>query len=540
MAEQNTKRSTTKTTTNKTATVKKNSVENINESKEVIVDNQAVGTTDKKYAQLLDFAALQNILAQNVGKTQNKTYTQYTKEKLITYIQSPLANLDNIRDVSQYIWRISPNYRTLINYYANMPLYSYNVIYRNEDWTKTITNKDFMQEYQNVCTRLENMHLKDLSPKIMATAMRDGIYVGFCYDDEKSFFISDLDPKYCKISGITENNTYIVKFNAAYFDSGSNKEFLYGVNDDGEGTWDKIFVQGYEDYKNNGRDFQWFELPPEKTICMICGDDPLVPLPFFTSTFQSLLDLLDYQDLIRSKTELENYVLLLSKVPLINGSDEVNDFAVDLDLVRLAQQMIDSVAPSLVATAWSPCEVEPIFFNNKNQVDDTNVYSKAIQNLFESIGVSQMLFSGEKSGSVGLRHSIRVDESLMFTQMAKLEANLKRYIKLNMSESFDFYYHKVTIFGEDEYATQLQNMATLGLPCKTDLATLSKTPFEMMNATYMENALGLDVLWQPLASSYTQSSNNEGGGQTKSDDNLSDEGADSRDSGKNEGTKAKG
>ena len=83
-------------------------------------------------------------------------------------------------------------------------------------------------------------------------------------------------------------------------------------------------------------------------------------------------------------------------------------------------------------------------------------------------------------------------------------------------------------------------MATLGLPCKTDLATLTKTPFEMMNATYMENALGLDTLWQPLASSYTQSGDNEGGGQTKKDGDLSEEGADSRDSGKNEGTKAKG
>ena len=185
---------------------------------------------------------------------------------------------------------------------------------------------------------------------------------------------------------------------------------------------------------------------------MICGEDPIVPLPFFLPVFQSLLDLMDYQDLIRSKTELENYVLLLSKIPLISGSEEVNDFAVDLDLVRLSQQMIDEVAPELCATAFSPCEVEPIFFNNKNQVDDTNAYSKAIKNLFESLGISSALF-GDSDNSIGLRHSIRVDESLMFYQMSKLEANIKRYIKLNISENFDFYYHKVTVFSQDEYTT---------------------------------------------------------------------------------------
>ena len=115
------------------------------EPAEVMVDGTKIGTSTKKYAQILDFATLQNILTQNVGKTQSKTYVQYTKEKLITYIQSPLANLDNIRDVSQYLYRISSNYRTLINYYANMPLYSYNVIFKNEDWTKTPNSKRFYE-----------------------------------------------------------------------------------------------------------------------------------------------------------------------------------------------------------------------------------------------------------------------------------------------------------------------------------------------------------------------------------------------------------
>ena len=52
-----------------------------NQMQDVKVDNHTVGTTDKKYAQILDFAALQNILTQNVGRTQTKTYTQYTKEQ---------------------------------------------------------------------------------------------------------------------------------------------------------------------------------------------------------------------------------------------------------------------------------------------------------------------------------------------------------------------------------------------------------------------------------------------------------------------------
>ena len=71
-----------------------------------------------------------------------------------------------------------------------------------------------------------------------------------------------------------------------------------------------------------------------------------------------------------------------------------------------------------------------------------------------------------------------------------------------------------------------------------DYATASgKTPFEVMNDTYMENALGLIDMWRPLTSSYTQS-NKESGGQTKADDDLTDSAIATRDGEKNEGTKA--
>ena len=493
-----------------------------NDSQTITVYNSDVGVSIKKHAQIIDFKKLEDLLVQNVGKTVSKTYIQYTKENLMQYMQSPSRNLNNIRQVSQYLYRISPNYKMLINYYATMPLYSYNVVYRNKDWNKTLVAKKFTADYQNICTRLQNMKINSLSSKVIATCMRDGIYCGFTYDDGKnSFFVDDLDPQYYKIADITDNNTYIVKFDASFFDSGDNKDFLYGVNNDGEGTWDKVFVEGYEAYKNLGNDYRWFELPPERTICVICGEDPITPLPFFTTVFQSLLDLMDYQDLIRNKTELENTVLLLSKIPLLSSTKEVNDFAVDLDLVRLTQQMIDEVAPSLVATAFTPCEVEPVFFHNKDQVDDTNIYINAVKNLFASLGLSPALF-GEADTNTGLRLSIKVDESLMYYQMSKLEANIQRYIKLNISESFNFHYHKVTVFSQDEYLDQLRDQATLGIN-PLEYATVLKTPYELMNCTYMENALDVTSLWKPLSSSYT-ATDNEGGGVTVKDDDLSEEG----------------
>lgn len=496
----------------------------------------------QKYAQMVNYAELRRLLQQNVSKGSTKTYSQYTKERLQQYIKNPLSNIDNLRDISAYLYRISHNYKKIIEYYSYTPLFSYNVSYKTPDWSKPQKNsKKFIKQYQEICQRLENMGLKQVCPQIIGNCLIYGIYVGFCYDDGDSFFINALDPKYCKISSLSEKNTYIVKFDAAYFDSGNNKEFLYGTGNetDGDGgLWDEAFVEGYETYKANGSDYRWFELPPEKTICLICGDDPIVPLPYFLGAFNSMLDLLDYEALIRSKAELENYVLLVSKVPLNKNSGEVNDFAVDLDIVQATQEAINETLPALAGSAWTPCDIDTIEFGNQNQVQDTNIYAQAIKNLFSSLGISEMIFNGEKSGSVGLKHSITVDMTLPFEMLKRIEANISRYIRLNIGEDFSFRFHQISIFNKDEYLNQLKDQATLGIPVKMDFATAGgKSPLDVMNDAYMEAAMNFVDLWSPLESSYTQSGTNKSGGQSKGD-NLTDEGEKSRDAGKNEGTKA--
>lgn len=508
------------------------------DKREVIINGQSIGTIKRDFAQKYNFEQLKDIMMQNVSRTTRKTFTQFTKDALSNYLSNPYSSLDNIRQVSQYLYIVSPQYKTLINYLANMIVGSYNVIYQSPDWSNTLKTSDFMTAYQETCLRLQNMTIPHLSKQSIATMVRDGIYIGFCYDDKKSFFVNALDPSYCKISKLTAGNTYQVKFDASFFDVGNNSEFVRGVNEDGKSVWDQVFVKGYNDYKNLGRDYQWFDLPIEKTICIICGDDPVYPFPFFAPVFQDLLDILDYRDLIRSKTELENYVLLISKIPFISGSNEVNDFAVDMGIVESTQEMLNETLPSLVGAAYTPCDVEKIDFGNKNQVNDTDVYANSIKTLFDSIGISQMLFNGEKAGSVGLKHSIKVDEAVMFDFLERLEANIQRYLRLNISSDFLFYFHKVTEHSFKDYEEALQKKASFGLEL-LDYATIRKTPYEMMNSSRMENAMELSRLWVPLTSSHTQSGSiAERGAPTKDPDDLSDEGLKTRDEDKNGTTQA--
>jgi hypothetical protein len=65
-----------------------------------------------------------------------------------------------------------------------------------------------------------------------------------------------------------------------------------------------------------------------------------MPLPYFLPIFKSLLQLLDTETLIANKNELQNYKLILEKIPLLNG-DDIDDFAVSLDLVMRFQDLLE-------------------------------------------------------------------------------------------------------------------------------------------------------------------------------------------------------
>lgn len=483
----------------------------------------------RQRAQIINYAQLKDIMLQNVSKSSTKTFTQYTKANIINYLKSPYTNLDNIRAVSQFLYRVSMIYKKIIEYTAQMPLFYYNISYKY-DLSKGFQLDAFNKVYYDLCARMQVIDFKKEFSQIIATALRDGIYNGFIYDNEEDgFMIQPLDPKYCKVSGISQEGQYIIKFNASYFDNGNNKEYLYGVNEDGEGTWDQVFIDGYETYKNDGRDFMWFELPPERTICILAGDDYEMPLPYYVNLFISLLDLIDLEQIIADKTELENYVLLVSKIPLIENSGEVDDFAVSLDMVRATQSLINEAVPPLVGTAFTPCDLDVVTFTKSDQADNTDKLAQSMSNLFSNMGVTELVVSGGHStNATGLRHSIQVDEAMALRFVDKLESWVNYYIKYNITENAVFKFHPITYFSQKEYVEGLAVAMASGAPVKYDyLTALGKTPYEMISDTWVEYSMGLTDMWVPLQTAYTMTNNgksDEGGAPPKDEGDLTDEG----------------
>ena len=523
---------TRKTTKENTAKQSEQLVPKKNESREQFAERK----------RALSFEKIEQILMQNVSKTGNKTFTQYTKSLIKSYLQNPYSYRDSIREVSRYLYRVSTLYKKIILYYATMPLYHYNATYEI-DFTKNVNRNKLLKEYNKFLKRLNRTDFPKESIPIIAAVIRDGIYGGFVYDNEDDgLFIHMLDPQFYKIRGKNAAGQWVIYFDANYFSSGNNREFVEGVDGDMSGTWDQVFIDGWKAYQADTMNARWFMLPPEKTICIIANlDDEFdMPLPFFTGIMTSLLDCLDFEQLIADKTALENYCLLVSSIPLIDNTNMIDDFAVSIELVQEAQQQINEVVPDLCATAILPgMELEPIFFTQSNTTDDTDTLSKSIENVFNQSGASQLVVAGGSStNSIGLKQAIANDTALAFTWVGRLESNLQYYIRSNVSESWLFSFHKITWYNRDEYIKEIKESATLGNDKMSYLTALGSTPYQAFCKLMTENILGITDMMIPLKSSYTSSSDSNGGAPEKDDGDLSPEGIATREGGKNEGTKA--
>lgn len=492
----------------------------------------------REKAQKINFQKIEEILQRDPANTPSKTYTEYTREELDTYIASPLTNLDNLRDISQYLTRVSMIYNKILKYYATMPLYTYNIT-PVSDFSEDFDVEKTLKNYETVVKQMDTFKMfKELSNIVYCT-LRDGMYVGFMYNSEEDgMFFMPLDVQYCRIFGKTSEGEWIVYFNAAYFDQGNNTDFLYGIDDDGIGIWDPVFVEGYEAYKSD-RSFQWFRLTPELTFCMIAGSDDqfYCPTPYFMPLFRSLLQLIDTENIVAAKTELQNYKLILNKIPLLGNTDDIDDFAVSLELIMKFQQLMENLVPDQVGVGTTPCDVEVVEFEESTSTDDTDEVSTSINNLFSAAGINQLvLSSGSSSNASGLKYSICNDLGDISVYLRRIESWLNYYIKHNIAEGFHLEIFNETQYNRDDFIQEKKESATLGAS-KTDyLCSLGSTPAKVYSQLKFEaTVLNIQQYMTPLESTYTQSSSDDNGGRPEMDETeLSPEGEATRDSGKND------
>lgn len=345
---------------------KKQAVKKAPANKESLKETKAMSSQEFELARQQFFEALNSLQYASLLKTTNITYTQYTKENYRTYVLNPLRNERELRNMSQFLARVSMPYVRILRYFANIYAFYWNLTPKIDPLNKP-ESEDLLNKYTEMCTTIENLDLPVEMSNVIYFTLRDGVFYGFLYEDDDSIFIHRLNPDYCKPVAI-EDGVFNFAFDLSYF-----KKYPEALE-----TWDPEFKTMYQAYERDNTNMRWQIVNPEKSICVKAYPDLDENLPFFLGIFEALLDLIDARTLQRNKDIIQNYKLILQKIPFFDAGSakDLDDFRLRLDTVRaFTNTLLDSV-PEAVGVATTPMEVETVDFkpdDNSNDLISTSM-----------------------------------------------------------------------------------------------------------------------------------------------------------------------
>lgn len=467
--------------------------------------------------------ALLNKLVRNDLNNKAKSITPrfylYTRDQVVKFLSDPYTYRKEIKNAVTYIYGASSHFERIIQYMTSLTYFRYIVTPSKID-TQKINKKTLRNNYHRVLNLLNSANLETELHKILEHCFKYDVFYGTIWTTNDNLSIQQLPDDYCMITE-SEGNVFNVTFDLSYFDTYPNRLDYYPEE----------FRIKYNQYKNaKTKKEKWVVLDSPRSFAVKFNDDiPDYPIPPFAGLLREIYDLEDYKNLKLTKTEIENYALLVMKLLIDDDGRWLLDEKKSVEIFN----NLSAVLPEEVGAVLSPMNVEKISFD-RNAADDTDTVSKAEESIFMAAGVPSLLFSNSRASANALLLSIRADQAMTFTLVKSIENVLNRFIQsLSYGKTFRLEFLDVSRYNEKEVSDQYLKACQYGVPMITRYcASLGMKPDEIENMNFLEvSVLEYPYNFVPLVSSAQVSSDNQPGRPRKNDEELTDSGAQSRQDG---------
>ena len=285
--------------------------------------------------------------------------------------------------VSDLLMRISPHYFRMNNLYSNMALFCWWVdLYDIKENAKA---KNIKKTYSNLVAKLENMNLKHEFSKIMKFIPYQDVYYGLVFENQSDFFFQQVDYKICELYQI-QDGLYNFRIDLSC---------IKAQNID---AYPDYVQKAYLDFKDGIITSKWYIPPADKQICIKMNSQWIYPYPLLIGMIKDILDLNVYKKLKLQSARTDNYKAIAVEVPIDENTvdkplltpDTLGIFA---EINR--ESMTDDIG--LIHTLGS--SATPISF--KDSSNTRNNVSDAIDELYNSSGITKELYNGSSSATAG-------------------------------------------------------------------------------------------------------------------------------------------
>lgn len=196
--------------------------------------------------------------------------------------------------------------------------------------------------------------------------------------------------------------------------------------------------------------------------------------------------------------------------------------------------LIQSLVNSTTSVISSPMKAEKIDFKGQGASMD-NIVGKGESNFWSSSGIAGGMFGSPNNSALAMKLSIQADYDYCKHMYDQFERFINYHLENRIDGKFDFqikFLRRCSFFEEEDRKSSLsfcQNGGHVGRL----YASYGYQPYEMNSALIDNHLSGLNKYMIPLATSYTQSGKDGSGAPEKSDSELQESGAVTRDNGSN-------
>lgn len=462
-----------------------------------------------------------------IGKNKKyKSIETISKEDLRQYLENPTNYEVQLRNISWYLITRSQIYYRLIKYYSNMFRLDARSVIPPFSLTEENDKDSILESYQSTLEILEKMNLQYEFLKVYCNCLIQDVFYGVVYFDENSdqktsMFFLPLPADYCRIQGIFPNGNFAFAMDMSYFKR--NKELLE--------IWGEPFTSMQKEYEKTG--VKYVLCPQEYSVCLkFRAEDTEMILPPFAGLFSALLGLQELEDIQAIASEQEIYKLLVATIPLINGADNPDEFAVNPQLaVDYFNKLVDAL-PNYTDAVITPIPIDYVSFNNDTVASDVTKVQNATKTVLNTAGGSQVLNSATINNSSSAEAALKLDtEFAISSLLPQTEMWVNYFISLYVNNASRVKFFEVSTYTAKQFRQELLENASNGLPNKLAIASMSGfSELDTLSLNFLEEEIfGLSEKLKPLSSSFTQTGNNKSGGQEKDIDELSDAGERTRD-----------
>ena len=421
------------------------------------------------------------------------------KEQVLRAIQ--YGDLEKMRDISNYFYKVSGIYQRLCRYMAYMYRYDWFI---TPYYSDSMKKERLLENFNKVLNYLDRFEVKRFFGEVALKVIRYGCYYGYLIARNGTVVVQQLPQKYCRSRFTAGNSQPVIEFNMSYFndmftDAQQRIKMLKVFPPEFEKGY-KLYKQGKLKPEFPGDSSGWYLLEIGSVIKFnLNGED----FPPFISVIPAIIDLDAAQDLDRRKMQQQLLKIIIQKMPIDKNGDLVFDVDQAQQLHNNAVQMLSKAIGIDVLTTFADVEVADMADNKTSTTSDD--LEKVERTVYNEAGVSQMQFNTD--GNIALEKSILNDEASMWNLIQQFETFLNILLMpYNRSPKKATYRAQIlptTIYNYKDLAKQYKEHTQLGYSKMLPQIALGQAQSAVLATAYFENDILdlVNVFIPPLMSS---------------------------------------